>query len=374
MNSKSDTGVIIYTTAACPDCRYLKMWLNSQGVAFIEKDLARPAIADEAKDRIDGRAVPVTIIGQRIFHGTFESQKPEIAEVLGLANASLAGAAVTTAVHIRQAQRTIEVTEGRTILEVALEQGIPYPHGCRSGRCGSCKSRLVDGEVDLLPHTPFALSGEERELGLILACRAQPKTDATVAWLGKDEETADHPVRDFAARVVALDDVTHDIRRLKLALKDGDHLAFSAGQYAQLAFPSAPPRDYSMANRPGERELEFHIRHVPGGAASERVAKDLSIGDEVRVRGPMGSSFLRERHTGPILAIAGGSGMAPIKSIVETALSHGLRQAIHVYFGVRQERDIYLLDHFRQLLQTHPNLRVASCWNRYRASRAMNVS
>lgn len=259
-------------------------------------------------------------------------------------------------VQIRQAGREIEVSQERTILEAALGQGIAYPHGCRSGRCGSCKSRLIAGEVDLLPHTPFALTPEERDLGLILACRAQPKTDATVAWLGKDEERADHPVHAMQAQVIELDDATHDIKRVRIELESGLPLSFSAGQYAQLSFPSAPTRDYSMANQPGERELEFHIRRIPNGAASERVATRLAIGDKVTVRGPFGSAFLRHRHTGPILAIAGGSGMAPMKSIVETALSHGFRQPIHFYFGVRQERDLYLVDHFQTLRERNPNL------------------
>ena len=259
-------------------------------------------------------------------------------------------------VHIRQADREIAVADERTILEAALEQGIAYPHGCRSGRCGSCKSRLITGEVDLLPHTPFALTPEERAMGLILACRAQPKTDATVAWLGREEDRADHPVETFRARVISLDDATHDIKRVRIMSESGLPLSFSAGQYAQLSFPGAPTRDYSMANRPGERELEFHIRRIPNGAASERVASTLAVGDEVTVRGPFGSAFLRHRHTGPILAVAGGSGMAPMKAIVETALNHGFRQPIRLYFGVRQERDLYLVDHFAAACERHPNL------------------
>lgn len=266
---------------------------------------------------------------------------------------------MTKTVEIRQAQRSIRVPEVRTILEVALEEGIPYPHGCRSGRCGSCKSRLVSGEVDLLPHTPFALSPSERSQGLILACRAQPLSDLTVSWLGKEEEKADHPVRRIRTQVVALENATHDIKRVRLMPEDGPPLAFTAGQYAQVTFPGAPTRDYSMANMPGETELEFHIRRIPGGAASERVATRLARGDRVEVRGPLGSAFLRESHTGPILAVAGGSGLAPIKSIVETAHAHGLRQPIRVYFGVRTERDLYLVDHFQRMAKAYPNLSFA---------------
>lgn len=191
--------------------------------------------------------------------------------------------------------------------------------------------------------------------GLILACRALPKTDVTVAWLGGDEETTSHPRRRLCCRVVAIDDATHDIKRIRLAF-DGVSFAFTAGQYARLTFPGAPTRDYSMANGPGERELEFHIRKVPGGAASQRIHALLKLGNRVTVEGPFGSAYLREQHAGPVLCVAGGSGLAPIKGIVETALAHGMKQPIHVYFGMRGERDLYLIDHFEDLAKRHTNL------------------
>lgn len=255
-----------------------------------------------------------------------------------------------------QARRTLEVAAGETVLDAALAAGVDYPHGCRSGRCGSCKSRLVAGEVTLLEHSRFALSAEEKAEGLILACRAVPETDVSVAWLGDDDAAPAEPSRRFAAKVVAVDDATHDIKRIRLAPADGSTLAFAAGQYARLTFPGLPPRDYSMANRPGEAELEFHIRRVPGGSASEGVHATVRVGDALTVEGPFGHSHLRGAHAGPILCIAGGSGLAPIKSIVETALAHGMRQPIHVYFGARAERDLYLVDAFAALREAHANL------------------
>ncbi|WP_439273353.1 2Fe-2S iron-sulfur cluster-binding protein [Pseudochrobactrum sp. HB0163] len=263
---------------------------------------------------------------------------------------------MTKQVGIRQAGRSIAVPAGGTILETALKQGIAYPHGCRSGRCGSCKSRLISGEVDLLPHTRFSLTEEERSQGLILACRAQPLTDCKVAWLDEAEE-ADFPVRTYRTHVIAIDEATHDISRIRLEVEAGGTVPFRAGQYAHLTFNGVPARDYSMANQPGRTCLEFHIRHVPGGATSGHVANSLKIGDEVLVRAPLGSSFLRENHTGPILAVAGGSGLAPIKSIVEAALAGGLRQPVHLYFGARTERDLYLVEHFSLLASNYDNLR-----------------
>lgn len=257
-------------------------------------------------------------------------------------------------VHVKDTGATLSVAPDTTILDAALASGVAYPHGCRAGRCGACKTRLVAGEVELLKHTPFSLTEREKKHGLILACRAMPRTNCEVKWLTKD--AADHAIRDEPTRVVSVADATHDIKIIRLRLDAGDALAFSAGQYAELTFPGCPARHYSMANRPGSAVLEFHVRHVPGGVASGFTATRLQKGDPVRLRGPFGSAHLRTNHTGPILAIAGGSGLAPIASIVETALDEGMRQPIHVYLGARAERDVYREERFREFVAAYPNL------------------
>ncbi|MCD9085712.1 2Fe-2S iron-sulfur cluster-binding protein [Stenotrophomonas sp. SY1] len=242
-----------------------------------------------------------------------------------------------------------------TLLDAALADGVAYPHGCRSGRCGNCKSRLVSGGVDLLDHNRFALSNEEKAQGLILACRAVPTTDGVVTWL-EEEVMPSHPLRRLNCRVLVIEDATHDIKRILLTSDGDEPLVFSAGQYARLTFPGAPSRDYSMASQPGDDTLEFHVRRVRGGAATECIHSQLKPGEPVLVEGPFGSSFLREHHAGPMLCIAGGSGLAPIKCIVEAALSCGMRQPIHVYFGARSHEDLYLVDHFQDLARRHSNL------------------
>src|SRR5579885_2865654 len=256
------------------------------------------------------------------------------------------------AVTIRQHDGPIAVEPGATILEAALAQGVPYPHGCRSGNCGACKSVLEAGEVELAAYSDYALTEEERAQGLILACRAMPWSDARVAWLETDE-VAIHPLRQIVTRVVGLENLTHDIRRVRLEIVSGGPFDFSAGQYAAVRVSNLPARDFSMANRPDQPVLEFHVRHMSGGAASRYIVRHLALGESVRLEGPFGSAHLREHHTGPILAIAGGSGLAPVKSIVETALHRGARQPIHLYFGVRDERDLYLDEHFTALAAAH---------------------
>lgn len=253
-----------------------------------------------------------------------------------------------------QIGRRITVADGQTILEAALDAGIAYPHGCRSGRCGSCKSRLLEGRVELAKHSPFALSDEERGLGQILACRAFPLGDVSVEWL--DTDYVARPSVTQGATVVALEHKTHDILAVRLKLDDRSAFRFAAGQYLLFSVPRVPARHYSMASRPDDELVELHIRLVPQGHASSLIHSSLRPDDRVEIQGPAGSAYLREAHEGTIVAVAGGSGLAPIKSIVETALAAGMKQPIRLYFGARAEEDLYLVDHFRTLERRFPNL------------------
>lgn len=259
-------------------------------------------------------------------------------------------------VAIRQCDEPLQVELGQTILDAAVQKGIPYPFNCRAGNCSACKSRLYAGEVEMSPYSQFALSEAEKDSGLILACRAVPWSDCEIAWLS-DEDRVVHPQRHLRCEVREVIRMTHDITAVRLKVLGGGPYDFSAGQFADVEFPGLPSRQYSMANRPDQGLLEFHVRVVPGGRVSTYVNTQLQAGTPVQVAGPGGTAYLRVKHTGPILAIAGGSGLAPIKSIVETALHEQLTQPIHMYFGVRDERDIYLEQHFRTLAFQYPNFR-----------------
>ncbi len=183
-----------------------------------------------------------------------------------------------------------------------------------------------------------------------------------MAWLDADETRAEHALRRETAVVTEVEDATHDIRILRLRLP-GLPLDFSAGQYATLTMLGAPPRDYSMANRPGAGELEFHIRLVSHGVTS-RALHGLRPGDRVRIEAPLGAAHLRALHAGPILAVAGGSGLAPILSILATAIDLGIRQPIRVYFGARTEHDLYGLDVLGELARRQGDMNVTPVLSR----------
>lgn len=164
-----------------------------------------------------------------------------------------------------------------------------------------------------------------------------------------------HPVRELNCRVERLGYLTHDTKLIRLEIVEGGPLAFSAGQYAKLVFPNIAEKYYSIASLPGDTGLEFHIRRAGEGSSSHFVLDELSVGDAVEVTAPMGKSYFRTDHEGPVLCVAGGSGMAPIRCIVETALRDDPERELHLYFGARDEPDIYLEERFRELVGKHGN-------------------
>ncbi len=156
------------------------------------------------------------------------------------------------------------------------------------------------------------------------------------------------------ARVVAVEPVTYDIRNLRLRMEE--EFAYRAGQYARLRFPGHEPRHYSIASKPEDDHVEFHIRDV-GTGVSAHACRDLKPGDEVYVQGPFGEAVLCDISTRPMLVIAGGSGLAPMGAIVETALARDSARTVQLYFGVRTERDLYGQERFDALTARHPNFR-----------------
>lgn len=254
--------------------------------------------------------------------------------------------------------QSIPAEDGETLLDALLRHGVGFAYSCQTGNCGTCKCEYVTGEILELEYSEHALSASERERGTILACRSQVWSDVQIRRLSA-EEFVMHPSRVMQCRVVELIFATHDVLRLRLAIESGGPYTFSAGQFAKLQFAFAPgtPRDYSMANRPDEPVLEFHIRCIAGGVSGHLTSR-LRHGDLVRVSGPFGASYLREQHPGPIIAIAGGTGLAPIRSIVATALDKALGRPLHVYFGVRSERDVYAEAELRAWQALHENLEV----------------
>ena len=158
------------------------------------------------------------------------------------------------------------------------------------------------------------------------------------------------------ALVTAISTPVDSIRIVQVKVYQGPPLEYRAGQFARLTFASQPPRDYSLASPPGNGELEFHIRVSDPRSVSAFVGKKLRVGDKVAVEGPFGDAWFRAEDSGLILAIGGGTGIVPVKSIVEAALAQRSRDRIYLYFGARTESDLYLDSHFCGLVASYPSL------------------
>jgi len=182
------------------------------------------------------------------------------------------------------------------------------------------------------------------------------QTDRAVTDPPSDADAPDFPVREATCRVTAVESVTHDTRIVRLRVEHGGPFEFAAGQYARVAFPGFDARDYSIASRPDDPELAFHIRNI-GSGPSQFVATQLAEGDLVGVRGPFGTTYLRASRPGPIVAVGGGSGLGQMAAIVEEALTRGHPAPVHLYFGARAERDVYLEARMARLADQHPRFR-----------------
>lgn len=256
--------------------------------------------------------------------------------------------------HIRPLERTLRVEAGVNLLEALRAHDIPVSYSCLAGRCGTCRCKVVAGQV-------LEAGGEQRPpqaleaADTVLACQTFITEDCTVE-IAEPDEVVVHTARIVKATVVGIDAPTHDIRRLRL--KPAKPLDFSPGQYVQLQFTPDQIRPYSMASLCTDGELEFHVRCVPDGLVSGYIANGLKLGDTVRVTGPLGSAYLRRKHTGPMLCVAGGTGLAPILSIVRGVVAAGMQNPIHLYLGVRAERDVYGQAWLAELQSKYPALQV----------------
>lgn len=264
---------------------------------------------------------------------------------------------MTHRIEIADSTDAVQAESGETILDACLRAGVSFSHSCQAGNCGNCKCEHLEGEVFELESSEHALSAEERARNLILACRSQVWSDVRVRRLEAGDVVL-HPSRVMCCRVSALRRLTHDISEVRLTVEAGGPFMFSAGQYAQIEFAPGLARRYSMANTPDESGLVFQIRHMPGGRTSSFVATQLMVGDDVKVSGPHGASYLRDAHAGPVLLVAGGSGLAPAESILRTLLGRNHPAPVHLYFGVRAERDVYHEAELAALAARHPNFQI----------------
>lgn len=245
----------------------------------------------------------------------------------------------------------MDVEEGETVLNAAFRQGIALMHGCKEGQCGSCKSKLISGDIELQKYSTFALPDYERDTEHILLCKTNAYSDIEVELLNFDEELLSRAiaVKQFDARLTKVTALTHDIRLLDIELDSP--LKFWAGQYVDLTLVDAGiTRAFSMANAPdGGTRLSFIIKKYSNGAFSSQLDGALQSGAALKAKGPYGTCFRRDGRDGPMLLVGGGSGMSPLWSILSDHVASGEQRAVRFFYGARTRADLFMLDEIAEV-------------------------
>lgn len=235
-----------------------------------------------------------------------------------------------------------------TILEAALRNGFTLPYSCREGVCGVCKGKIIEGQVDHGSYLSDALTNMEKAAGMTLFCCARPKSDLVLEC-----HTAgvmnDIPIRIMPCRVHKMSRMTDDIMVLQFELPAGEKLRFFAGQYISILPKDQRPRNFFMANAPLDDELlELHIRRDENDSFAQHVFNEMKERDILRFKGPQGDFRLCEKSEKPVIFVAGLTGFAPIKAMIEQILHLHLQRPMHLYWGVHKPADLYMLDRVAQ--------------------------
>ncbi|MCI2809842.1 CDP-6-deoxy-delta-3,4-glucoseen reductase [Eoetvoesiella caeni] len=262
-------------------------------------------------------------------------------------------------VTLQPSGRQFSCTSQQAILGAGLNAGAGLPFSCRSGVCRSCRGRVATGQVDLGNVHPAYLSEEERAQGYAHLCQAKPLSDCTIE-IDEYDTSLSHPIQQLPSRVLSITRMAPDVIALTLGLPPNEPLRFHAGQYLDIVFDDALRRSYSIANAPaadGVRQVELHLRHMPGGAFTDKAFSTLKVREMLRIEAPLGQFFLDQKSDKPVVLLASGTGFAPIKAMVEYGIAQKSKRPMHIYWGGRTRADLYLHELALQWARDHAYIR-----------------
>lgn len=259
-------------------------------------------------------------------------------------------------ISLQPGGQQLPIESDQTILEAALAAGFVVPYGCRDGACGACKARIEQGTIEQGAVSATALTSSERAEGMALLCKAHAQSDLTIT-VRNLTRTGDLPIKKLPCRVQSIERVASDVIVLKLRLPASDPFRFRAGQYIDFLLDGGRRRSFSIANAPtGADHLELHVRRIEGGSFTGHVFETMKEKDILRFEGPLGS-FGLDAGERPAVLIAGGTGFAPIKSMVEELIASGRQRALTLYWGARTREGLYMNELVRSWEQSLPGFR-----------------
>ena len=259
-------------------------------------------------------------------------------------------------VTIQSSGHSFDVKLSQTVLQAAIDAGVNLPYGCRNGACGSCKGQLISGKVMHDDYQRSAMTDEELAAGNALFCCARPLEDCVIECR---ELTDIHGIkpRILPARMLKKEKLSHDVMALYLQLPASERLQFMAGQYIEFILKDGKRRAFSIANAPHEEgALELHLRLIAHGQFTEYVFNEMPEKAILRIEAPFGTFYLREESQKPIIFVAGGTGFAPIKVIIEHMIHSQNPRQILLYRGVRSLEDLYMDDLCKRWAEHMPNI------------------
>ena len=264
--------------------------------------------------------------------------------------------AASFAISVQPSGIQFQAQAGESLLAAGIRQGIGLPYGCKDGACGSCKCKLVSGQVQQSTFQRKALSEEEEAQGFVLTCSAIAISDITLESRQVTPAGA-LPVKKMPTRVSNLVRKTDDVMVMQLQLPANDTFVYRAGQYVEFILRDGARRSYSMANAPSHGPgVELHVRHMPGGRFTDLVFGSMKEKDILRIEGPMGSFFLREESEKPMVFLASGTGFAPLKALLEHMQHCGITRPVALYWGGRRPADLYMDDWVQAQCAAMPNV------------------
>ena len=252
----------------------------------------------------------------------------------------------------------VNAREGETLLEAGLRAGLTLPFECRNGGCGVCVCTILNGRIDQGAFQPNTLTEQMLAEGKALMCCAVALEDVEFEVPIESLRAAAASVIRYSGRVERMERLSDTVMRVMLSLPGGQRISFVAGQYINIILDDGERRAFSFANPPHENEfIELHVRLIPGGRFTTHVFERMQVGDTLDFEGPLGR-FTLHAGTRPMLMVAGATGFAPIKSILEDAFHRGVQRPMQLYWGVSNVDDLYMLDLAEGWAREHPNFRI----------------